>query len=213
MDRYVRQLLEDIRWARDNVPTPWWRFVDADEEDTGVYVEEDVANAPRKSLEELTGLRRDQLPPPERLTSEQLQQLLQALKELLSAYNCHVVFQQAGVPENLQYAVIRSRFDQAIPQLRANDHFFSFCDPGQERSSCALGSFCECTFLDNLLSHQSSSEEWEAGEIDDDDFHEYYLRRKYGSDWEKYRYFFDWEETEDDFTDEEDGFCDEEEEW
>lgn len=216
MERYLQQLLADIRWAREHIPEPWWHFIDSndDEEDEEPFLlrREEPANAPQKSLEELTGLRQFHLPPADRLDSRQVQLLLQALKDLLSAYNCHVIFQQSGIPHRLQYEVIRRRFKQGVPQLRTTDHFFSFCDPGQERSSCSLGSYCECNFLDNLLSRYDEAQEEEGEERG---FHDLSLRRKDGRDWEKYHQYYDWDNYEEDFPEDEDidWWDDEEEEW
>ena len=217
MERYVQQLLADIGWARENVPEPWWYFVSSEEEEEEGPSpwSEDVEGAPRKSLEEWTGLRREQLPPPHRLTPQQLERLLHALKEMLSAYNCHVVFQRADVPHTVQYDIIRRRFDQEVPQLRANEYFFEFCDP-KEDADCPLGEYCECRFLDHAFAH---FEEWDGEEEEepygDSDFRDHYLRRKYGRDWENYLPLHDWEDFEGDFPeeDEPDWWEDEEEDW
>lgn len=216
MERYVQQLLADIAWARENVPEPWWHFVAPDEEEDEEFSpwSEDVEQAPRKSLEEWTGIRREQLPPAHLLSQRQLERLLEALKEMLSAYNCHVVFQQADIPEQVQYDIIRRRFDQEVPQLRTNDYFFEFCAPGED-STCLLGQYCECRFLDHVLTHSHDGEEEEEDTYEEPGLQDYYLRRKYGRDWEHYLPQHDWEDFEEDFPEEEDPgwWEDEEEDW
>lgn len=161
MERYCRQLLSDIRQAKANVPQPWWLFTNW--EDTILPWTEDVKNAPRKSLEEWTGLKKEALPPADLLTDTQMRSLLQELKDMLGEYNCHVVF-QISVPERTQYEVIRQRYDQHSPLLYANMHFFEFCDPGEKRGNCLLGDYCHCRFFDNLLAdHAEDGIDFETG--------------------------------------------------
>lgn len=161
MERYFRQLVEDMRHAKANVPEPWWTFVDQDE-----YLlpwAEDPKTAPRKSLEEWTGLKKVQLPPVNYLSKRQLHILLTELKDMLGEYNCHVVF-QVSVPEDLQYEVIRKRFDQQSPLLLSNMHFFEFCDNPQNRGNCLLGEYCHCRFFESLLAdYEEDGIDFETG--------------------------------------------------
>ena len=62
-------------------------------------------------LEELTGISKDQLPPVDMLSHDQVLRLLAALNELLNAYKCCFVLQNK-VPERIQYATIRENFNQ-----------------------------------------------------------------------------------------------------
>ena len=203
MERYLQQFMDDILLARENIPEPWWHFVgqEEDREDLLLPWMEDIESAPRKSLEEWTGIKMIQIPPAGLLDERQVRRLLNALKEMLSAYNCHVVFQQKDVPEKVQYEIIRKRFDQEVPQLRANDYFFSFCDPDNDQSLCQLGKYCECRFFDHLLSNFDDLAE---ATVEGVNFEEYYLRRKYGCDWETYAYRNDRDEFDDDLPEEDD---------
>lgn len=206
MERYIQQLLSDLKRAREYVPEPWWFFVDdfdEEEEDSIPWMEEE-SQAPRQSLEALTNIKQYQLPPADRLNEKQIQQLLYALKELLSAFNCHVVFQQRDIPARMQYHAIRSRFQQEVPQLHNRDYFFSFCDADQDRRSCQLGKYCECNFMDQMMDKKNSFDPEDTEEPEELDFHDRYLRRKYGRDWENYHRYYDWEEYEEDFPNEED---------
>lgn len=161
MERYFRQLVEDIQHAKNNVPEPWWSFVDQDE--SPMAWTEDPKTAPRKSLEEWTGLKKIQFPPASYLSDRQLSILLQELKDMLGEYNCHVVF-QISVPETLQYEIIRKRFDQDSPLLKANMHFFEFCDPSKDKGHCQLGEYCHCRFFDNLLAdYEEDGIDFETG--------------------------------------------------
>jgi len=104
MKRYVEQLLADITDATENVEWPY------EECESGIDCwmsdEEEERTAPRRDLEEWTGVHKTQLPPEDRLTDEQVQRLLNALKAMLDAYNWSFVLQTC-VPERIQYAAIR----------------------------------------------------------------------------------------------------------
>ena len=207
MERYVQQLLSDLRLAQEQIPEPWWHFVDEfdDEDDDSAPWMEGRQHLPRQSLEALLNIKQYQLPPVNRLNDSQIHRLLEALKELLSAYNCHVVFQQTHIPERVQYHIIQNRFQQEVPHHHNQDHFFTFCDPGQDRKDCQLGEFCECNFMDQMVSRRDSSDMMEeTEEFEELDPHDSYLRRKYGRDWEHYHRYYDWEEYEEDFPSEED---------
>ena len=206
MERYIQQLISDLQHARDQVPEPWWYFVDgfeADDEESSPWMPEDNLSQ-RQPLETLINIKQYQLPPADRLTDDQIHRLVPALKELLSAYNCHVVFQQTDVPERVQYHIIHHRFKQEVPQLYNRDYFFTFCEPEQDRRQCQLGKYCECNFMDQMLTRKDTFEWKENEEFEELDTHDHYLRRKYGRDWENYHRYYDWEGYEEDLPNEED---------
>src|SRR5688572_33429719 len=97
MELYVNQLIEEIKSAMDNVPRPYnpaegmdfWEIPTPEEEERTARV---------CQLRELTGISKDQLPPAEMLSDDQLSRLLFALKEMLDAYNWSFVL-QCVVPE------------------------------------------------------------------------------------------------------------------
>jgi len=167
LQRYINQLLQDIGAATQNVPEPWYPLEEEADEEFGVLPwMEDPENAPTKSLEEWTSLKKEQFPPESRLTDTQVSDLLCAMKAMLDAYNCSAVF-QIEVPDRIQYRVIRERFRQEVPMLKANYFFFELCDKKdkKDRSGCLLGEkYCHCA----------------------DPYEEYMLKRRYGDDWHKY---------------------------
>lgn len=205
LQRYINQLLTDIEIATKNVPEPWYPLEEEADDEFGVLPwMEDPENAPTKSLEEWTNLKKEQFPPESRLTDSQVSTLLSAIKHMLDVYNCSAVF-QIEVPARIQYRVIRERFRQEVPMLKANYFFFEFCDKkGQpNKSECLLGEkYCHCAFFEAFF------EKFEEDEQEDTDYHidpyeEYMLKRRYGDDWRKY---IAYEEDADfgDFLDEDD---------
>lgn len=100
MDKYLEQLLADIAYATDNVSSPYppsekspniWDWISDEEEDK---------TAPRRMLEDWTGIRKAQLPPDGQITDGQIHLLFDALKKMLDAYNWMFVL-QIQVPERI----------------------------------------------------------------------------------------------------------------
>lgn len=90
MEKYLTQLLDDIAYATENVSWPFIRKESYDIREVPTPVEEE-RYAPLRELEEWTGVRKEQLPPPERLTDDQITRLLEALQKMLHAYNWSLV--------------------------------------------------------------------------------------------------------------------------
>lgn len=208
LQRYIDQLLIDVQEATQNVPEPWYPLEEEVDEEFGILPwMEDPENAPTKSLEEWTNLKKEQFPPENRLTDNQVSAVLLAIKKMLDAYNCSAVF-QIEVPERLQYSVIRERFNQEVPMLKANYFFFEFCDKkGNKgnRSECLLGEkYCHCAFFDAFFDKfEDGTVEEDTSDYNVDPYEEYMLKRRYGDTWYKHI------QHEDDFDDDEDFGLDE----
>lgn len=86
MEKYISQLLDDIAYATENVSWPYIRKESYDLWEVP-SPEEEKRNAPVRDLETWTGLRKEQLPPPDMLTDQQVTALLEAMKKMLDAYN------------------------------------------------------------------------------------------------------------------------------
>lgn len=157
MQNYLTQLLRDIQFAKNNISTT---IVESDiSEFDWLSPEEDERLAPKKSLEEWTGIRKEMLPPVEKLNSTQLSKLLKALKELLSDNNCHFVT-QIKVPELIEYRTIRGMWKQEHAMMKWHLNFFDFCKKNTKFGECHLGEqYCHCSFFKDLLSQFENSDE------------------------------------------------------
>jgi hypothetical protein len=184
MERYLDQLLSDIKFATTNVAWPFeeqqkdlWDWVSPEEEDQF---------APVRSLEEWTGIKHEMLPPVEMLSAEQLHDILTALLKMLDAYNC-VFVMQIEVPEAFQYACIRDNFAQDVKVKQWNMGFFELFQPGTHHHKCTLGEYCHCAFYTSLfkdmVEENLSAEEERKRQLDIEVRH---IQRKYGDDWMKY---------------------------
>ena len=94
VEKYVAQLLDAILSATENVVWPY-RQEGRDIRDW-ISDEEEERTAPRRQLEQWTGIRKVELPPVDRLTDDQVERLLVALKAMLDAHNWSFVLQIAA---------------------------------------------------------------------------------------------------------------------
>jgi hypothetical protein len=184
MEKYIEKLLTDILYARENVSLP---FV---EQDASLWdwmsEEEEERAAPVRRLEEWTGISKQQLPPVDLLSDNQVKLLLDALKRMLDEYNWSFVL-QTEVPERIQYAALRDNFDQDAKVKQWHMGFFEICRPGTEHGKCALGEYCHCAFyaelFKDMIDEDLTPEEERARELE---IEIEVLQRKHGSDWMKY---------------------------
>jgi hypothetical protein len=184
MQNYINQLLSDIDFATANIRLP---FIEKQMElHEWICDEEENLTAPTLNLQEWTGITQEMLPPAERLTNEQINQLLDALKKMLDAYNRAFVL-QTQVPENIQYQTIRHNFNQQAKIKQWHPGFFAMCKPGTPHNTCSLRQYCQCAFYAELFSgfidEVLTPEEEKARELEIEINH---LRKKHGDNWMKY---------------------------
>jgi hypothetical protein len=184
MQRYLEQLLSDIAIAIDNKKNSTeGRVFDLHDWKSE---EEEEQTAPIRNLQELTSIDQEMLPPAETFSDEQIHTLLNAINQLLDAYNCCFVL-QIEVPERIQYATIRDNFNQDIKIKTWHMGFFELCKKGTEHGQCTLGQYCQCAFYAELfadfIEEELTPEEERAGKLEIEIRH---LKRKYDDDWMKY---------------------------
>ncbi len=197
MHRYIEQLLSDIAHATENVDLPYR------ERDSDVWAwmpdSQEERVAPRRPLEQWTGIIKAALPPAEQLDEDQVHRLLEALKRLLDAHNWSFVL-QIQVQERIQYATVRENFDQVAIVKQWNMGFFELCRPGTAHGECALGEYCHCRFYEEFwagcVDEDLSPEEERARALEMEVEH---IKRRHGEEWMKYYpYHLDPEYDDDD---------------
>ncbi len=184
MQKYTNQLLADIYYATANVNLP---FI---EKQTALHDwisdDEEEKIAPIRNLQQWTGITQEMLPPAARLTNEQINKLLVALKQMLDAYNWAFVL-QTQVPENIQYETIRLNFNQQAKIKQWHPGFFVMCIAGTPHNTCSLGQYCQCAFFAALFSGFNDEEltaaEERARELEIELSH---LKKKHPDNWMKY---------------------------
>lgn len=188
MEKYLDQLLADIAHATEHVAWPYPPA--SDEEGISLFDwisdEEEDKTAPRRDLEEWTGIRQTQLPPADQLTDEQVHVLMEALKKMLGEYNWHfcVIF---SMPERLEYEVLRNNFKQEATAKRWHTGLFDTCKPDSDPATCIMGEFCHCAYFNemrkNWVDEDLTPEEERRRQLDCEIT---YLKRRRGDDWMKY---------------------------
>lgn len=183
METYINQLIEEIEYSTANVSRPFippggvdiWEVPTEEEEEKTAAIHD---------LEEWTRIKKEQLPPPEMLSDDQISRLLKALTDMLNAYNWSFIL-QIQVPERIQYATIRDNFDQLARVKVWHCGYFELCRPGTEHGKCTLGEYCQCAFYAEIR----------AGFIDEDltpeeerrrELEIRHLKWKYEDDWMRY---------------------------
>jgi hypothetical protein len=185
MKHYLSQLIHDIEQATKHLA---WPFVKSEELSIHDWMSpsEEDATAPTRNLAQWTGITPDMLPPASMLSDDEVCRIVNVLKQLLAACNCHVVF-QTEVPQQFQYESIRQNLDQDVKLRQWHDGFFAFCKPGTPSKTCALGEYCQCSFYEEVFSgfidEQLSPEEERERALE---IEIRYLKRKYEDDWIKY---------------------------
>ncbi len=154
MQRYINQLLEDIIKAeRETQNTLAENLVDhadsldidslesdamdGDFEDLERWMESD----PAQTFSHFCGLQKEQLPPAERLTEIQMQQIINAFYHLLHTWNLG-----ASIPEkfpiNRHYTLLTSMLDEKTTIVNSGFITFDFCSGNPE--GCRFEEYCEC---------------------------------------------------------------------
>lgn len=148
MQHYLKQLHADIEaaiargsfsLAKEEVSIHDW-----------ISDQQEDATAPLRNLCEWTGITPEMLPPAGMLNEKEMSELLETLKRLLGAYNCHFVL-QTEVPEDIQYEVIRVNLNQQVKVKYRHMGFFEMCTPGTPLKKCALGDYCQCAFFEDFV--------------------------------------------------------------
>jgi hypothetical protein len=184
MQQYLAQLLNDIEEATQHVSMPFA------EKEVSLHdwltPEEEETNAPTRNLPEWTGITPDMFPPATRLTDDEVHRVLEAVKKMLEAYNCHFVL-QTEVPERIQYETIRQNLNQEVKVRQWHMGFFEMCKSGTQHKTCTLGEHCQCTFYQELfkgyIHEELTPEEERVRALEIEVKH---IRNKYGDDWMKY---------------------------
>jgi hypothetical protein len=150
MQSYVDYLLEDIQKAERNVdesPNPF-SFND-DMLDHFMEMERMVLEDPLNTFGETCGLNREQFPPFEKLSKQQVKRIVKAFHRLLLSWNLDVVIPKK-FPQEERYKILIPLLDRKTHILKNGIGYIEFCE--YEPKHCPFGSWCDCKdFLDEKL--------------------------------------------------------------
>ena len=126
MQRYIEQIISDLREAGKKVP-PETVFKDDEPYEAFEAKMLAIENAPDVPAKQLYGLSYEELPPPDKLTGKQMQQLIDAITETWANFNISVGFPDKA-PLKLRYELIRDCFKADVHYMPGWSMHQDFCD-------------------------------------------------------------------------------------
>jgi hypothetical protein len=150
MQPYVDYLVEDIQNAERNADEPPNPFSCNDDLlDHFMEMERRVLEDPLNTFGETCGLTREQFPPFEKLSKQQLKKIVKAFYSLLHSWNLDVVIPKK-FPQEERYNFLVPLLDKKTHILKNGICYIEFCE--YEPKICPFGSWCDCKdFLDEKL--------------------------------------------------------------
>ena len=140
MQRYVEQLLEDIKEATNNPSSPSfidpYLFPDVDR----AIVE--LAKTPFYTIEELTGISQSAFPEVYLLDGNQIKMLNTAIIKLLNSLNIDLIDKPKHLPKELLYDVFVVYWDDYVQHLPSSGFEWDLCTGDQ--NTCPFGIYCDC---------------------------------------------------------------------
>lgn len=143
MQRYIEQLIEDIRHAAEQAPDDIFEGMEMDDEEAlemELEEAERFVTGPFEKLSDIVGIAKKLLPAPDRLSERQKMKLIPELEKLLHAY--HFV---PEYPENVPYGMLYRAFydiwDEEYVRMNSGHSHIEFCD--YDKENCPFPGFCE----------------------------------------------------------------------
>ena len=143
MQRYIDQLIEDIKEMYEKmevVPDTEDETV-TDDESFFRHIEnvENYLHGKPIPIKKITGIIPEQLPPPEKLSKEQMARLADELEHFLGKFHFYLVF-PSNYPMNLRYPFIRDFWSEEHVWLQGGQNHIEFCSYIEEE--CPFPGYC-----------------------------------------------------------------------
>lgn len=130
MDQYIVQLVEDFRESAKKVPSHEELVeragIDLPEKFKDCTDVELYLHGPQEKLSEILGVEKDALPPPEKLTNDQIHFLLDEMERLLAAYHFFPDF-PPGLPDSIKYRLLCEKLDSEFVLIGKGRTHIEFC--------------------------------------------------------------------------------------
>ncbi len=150
MQRYVEQLIEDLQEAKKHVPPEPVFSEEYDEFEEQMLA---IETAPDVPVKKLFGISYEELPPADKHTEAQMQQLIDAILETWSEFNISADF-PADVPLQLRYELVRETFENDMNYMPGWSMHQDFCSGWCP--DCKLVDYCS-----------TKDENWTAEELEE----------------------------------------------
>ncbi len=145
MHHYLAYLVSDMRQAATRASKS---RIPEGEFDPDYMME--LEESAEKPMSEWFGLQKEEFPPSEKLTNEQLEFMATEFEQLWAAYSFFPDFPE-GLPAKHRYELMRDYLDHPTQHWPGGwQHHFEFCDYDPEH--CPFGiEFCRCKDFDDEL--------------------------------------------------------------
>lgn len=150
MEKYIQQLIDDIRTAGLKIKPPHevWEYADPDDE-----IElEDISQVEKYVYGEeipistITGIDDIMLPPPHKLSKNQMAALAEELEKLLELKNFALEFPE-NLPMHMRYPFIKKFWEEKHVEMSFGTSHIEFCQ--YEPENCPYPDYCQCKdFID-----------------------------------------------------------------
>jgi len=145
MERYIEQLIEDLRKARnyDDPPEMMEDFLIGQvekAEDQFADVEE-YLNGARQPLSQILGIEKEKLPSPEHLSDEQAALLAHEMEKLWKHFRFYPSYPVDDLPGKVRYHLLRDSWDIDQVCLSSGAIGVEFCDYDEE--NCPVPEYCQ----------------------------------------------------------------------
>ena len=153
MERYINQLVEDIRKAAKQKRPPKMQLDPELEVVRGA--EEYLYGTPYK-LSSLLGLNKNAFPPVEKSNTEQLKKLVIEIENLWAEFNFYADFPD-GLPADYRYKLLLGKWDTEVQYVSIGNIHMEFCDYDTE--NCPFPKkYCTCLDFDDDEIYMTSSD-------------------------------------------------------
>ncbi|MDR7129282.1 hypothetical protein J2X69_001617 [Algoriphagus sp. 4150] len=144
MQSYINHLLADI--AAGHRPEDYYEKSgkNSEEEDLEEALRESemfVSQERRSGFAGYCGLNRDDFPPKEQLSEDQLTQVTTAFVEMMNSWNLEVVFPD-DLPQPRRYELLMDILVGPVMIFKHGFYCFYFCTGNPD--GCELGEYCPC---------------------------------------------------------------------
>ncbi len=140
MQNYLHYLLADLRSATENLPALYPYAIDCPTPEGMEWMPE-LALVPFKTIAEWTGIPLEALPPPDKLSGEEVEKLLGAMKALWEAYWFEFNLSDA-MPPDLEYEMMLDCWEDYVQYLPQSGCDVELCCGNYRK--CRMSEDCFC---------------------------------------------------------------------
>lgn len=143
MQRYIEQLIDDLRQAAEQAPPDIIDDPEIDDEEAlemELEEAERIVTGPFEKMSDILGIPKKMLPGPNRLNDEHVSLLVPEIEKLLNAYNFYPDYPEK-VPYNLLYKALYDIWDDDFVKVNSGQYHIEFCD--YDEDNCPFPGYCD----------------------------------------------------------------------